>query len=396
MSIFTRRAMLKTGAVAALGGGLPLPFMHGVHAAGKLAVGFWDHWVPGANDTLTKLCKEWADKEKVEISIDYITSQGSKLDLTQAAEAQAKSGHDMLTFLAWAAAAQSDNLEPMDDILAPLQAANGKIAPGIEYVAKQEGHYIAVPACVGSPTLPCAARIDLFKEVVGLDIQKMYPAGAPEDKELSGKWTWDFFLEASQKFAKTSHLMGVGFGVTNDSVAWTDPVIRSLGAALVDKEGNITVKSDAMKQALEWFQKLVPLCPKDAFAWDDASNNKYLISGEGPLIFNPPSAWAVAVRDAPKVGEQIWHFPSPKGPKGRFVAAVPFFWGVWKFSPNKAAAKSLLTYLCQRSLWSKPSPRAGVTTFRRSQVFMTSRPGPRKDRREAPTTTTHRAATWRW
>jgi hypothetical protein len=348
MSIFTRRAMLKTGAVAALGGGLPLPFMHGVHAAGKLAVGFWDHWVPGANDTLTKLCKEWADKEKVEISIDYITSQGSKLDLTQAAEAQAKSGHDMLTFLAWAAAAQSANLEPMDDILAPLQAANGKIAPGIEYVAKQEGHYIAVPACVGSPTLPCAARIDLFKEVVGLDIQKMYPAGAPEDKELSGKWTWDFFLEASQKFAKTSHLMGVGFGVTNDSVAWTDPVIRSLGAALVDKEGNITVKSDAMKQALEWFQKLVPLCPKDAFAWDDASNNKYLISGEGPLIFNPPSAWAVAVRDAPKVGEQIWHFPSPKGPKGRFVAAVPFFWGVWKFSPNKAAAKSLLTYLCQR------------------------------------------------
>ena len=31
------------------------------------------------------------------------------------------------------------------------------------------------------------------------------------------------------------------------------------------------------------------------------------------------------------------------------MPAVPFFWGIWKFSPNKAAAKSLLTFLCQRS-----------------------------------------------
>jgi hypothetical protein len=349
MRKLTRRAVLKTGTLVAASSALPLPFVRRAHAAGKLTVGFWDHWVPGANDTLTKLCHEWADKEKVEITIDYITSQADKLNLTQAAEAQAKSGHDMLTFLAWAAAAQVDNLEPMDDIMAPLTQAYGKIAPGIEYVAKQEGHWVSVPACVGSPTLPCAGRIDLFREIVGFDVTKAYPAGAPADKELNEKWTWQFFLEASEKFAKAGHPMGVGFGVTNDSVSWTDPVIRSMGAALVDRDGNITVKSDAMKQALEWFQKLVPFCPKDSFAWDDASNNKFLISGEGPLIFNPPSAWAVAVRDNPKVGQQIWHFPSPMGAKGRFVAAVPFFWGVWKFSPNKSAAKSLLTYLCQKS-----------------------------------------------
>jgi len=90
------------------------------------------------------------------------------------------------------------------------------------------------------------------------------------------------------------HLIGVGLGVTNDSVSWVDSVFRSHGAAMVDQEGNITVKSDATRQVLEWFQKMVPLMPKDAFAWDDASNNKYLISGQGSLIFNPPSAWAVA------------------------------------------------------------------------------------------------------
>ncbi|MBI3515175.1 MAG: extracellular solute-binding protein [Proteobacteria bacterium] len=341
----TRRRVLTTAATAALAA----PFVHGAYAAGRLSVGFWDHWVPGANDTLTKLCKEWAAKEKVEISIDYITSQGDKLNMTQAAEAQARSGHDMLTFLAWAAAAQADNLEPVDDIMGPLTAQNGKISRGIEYVAKQEGHWISVPACVGSPTLPSCGRIDLFKKDIGLDITKMYPADAPPDKALADNWTWDFFLSAAEKFAKAGYPMGVGLGTTNDSVAWVDPVFRSHGAALVDEKGNITVKSDATRQVLEWFKKLVPLLERDAFAWDDSSNNKYLISGKGPLIFNPPSAWAVAVRDNVKVAEQLWTFPSPKGPKGRFDPAVPFFWGTWKFSPNKSAAKSLLTYLCQRN-----------------------------------------------
>ena len=106
-SSLTRRTVLQGAAAATATSALAAPFVHGAFAAGTLSVGFWDHWVPGANDALTKLCNEWAAKEKVEIKIDYITSQGDKLNLTQAAEAQARSGHDMLTFLAWAAAANS-------------------------------------------------------------------------------------------------------------------------------------------------------------------------------------------------------------------------------------------------------------------------------------------------
>src|SRR5678816_288871 len=119
MSPLPSRTLLNPPAAATATTALSAPFVHGAFAAGKLTVGFWDHWVPGANNTLTKLCNQWAEKEKVEIKIDYITSQGDKLNLTQAAEAQARSGHDMLTFLAWAAAAQADNLEPVDDIMGP-------------------------------------------------------------------------------------------------------------------------------------------------------------------------------------------------------------------------------------------------------------------------------------
>src|SRR5207248_8260804 len=135
----TRRSVLKAAAATTATTALAAPFVHGAFAAGTLKVGFWDHWVPGANDTLTKLCKEWGEKEKVDVQIDYITSQGDKLLLTGAAEAQARSGHDMLTFLAWAGAAQADALTPLDDVMGDLIKANGEVPEGIATVARQKG-----------------------------------------------------------------------------------------------------------------------------------------------------------------------------------------------------------------------------------------------------------------
>src|ERR1700724_2153103 len=82
----TRRRVLGTAAMATTALAAA-PFVRGAHAAGKLAVAFWDHWVPGANDVMTKLCKEWADKEKVDLTIDFIPLLGDKLILTLAAEA---------------------------------------------------------------------------------------------------------------------------------------------------------------------------------------------------------------------------------------------------------------------------------------------------------------------
>src|SRR5215216_6297837 len=99
-SRLTRRQFVATTA-AASATAVAAPFVHTAHAAGKLSIMFWDHWVPGANTTSTALVNEWAAKEKVEVSIDYVTSQGSKNLLTIAAEAQAKSGHDILAMPTW-------------------------------------------------------------------------------------------------------------------------------------------------------------------------------------------------------------------------------------------------------------------------------------------------------
>src|SRR5947207_14426260 len=71
------------------------PYIRTAHAAGKLTMGFWDHWVPGANKASTDLINEWAEKEKLEVSIDYIPSQGNKNLPTIPAEHRATRAHDI-------------------------------------------------------------------------------------------------------------------------------------------------------------------------------------------------------------------------------------------------------------------------------------------------------------
>ena len=154
-------------------------------------------------------------------------------------------------------------------------------------------------------------------------------------------------MTAAAACHKAGFPFGIGLGTTADSVDSAGAIFQSFGAMLVDAKGNIMVKSEPVRQALDYYARLARFLPPDAPAWDDASNNKWLISGRGALILNPPSAWAVAKRDAPQVAEQLWTHGMPAGPRGRFAPFIPFFWGVWSFGKNKPAAKSLLVHLSQ-------------------------------------------------
>ena len=320
------------------------PYVRGAHAAGKLSIGFWDHWVPGANKASTDLVNEWAAKEKVEVQIDYIPSQGNKLLLTIQAEAQAKSGHDIIAMSTWLPHAHAENLEPVNEVVEAIIKQSGDVNGTVKYLGVANGKWLGVPACVGSQIKGPCSRIDLMKKHAGIDVQAMYPAGeAPK----ADAWTTDAFLKAAEACHKGGNPFGIGLGETSDNVDTVGAFFLAFGAEVVDAKGNVVVKNDNVRAVLEYYKKLMAFLPPDAPAWDDASNNKWLVSGRGSLIMNPPSAWAVAKRDAPQVAEQCWTHGFPVGPKGRFAPFLPYYWSIWKFAKNKEAAKSLLLHLSQ-------------------------------------------------
>jgi ABC-type glycerol-3-phosphate transport system substrate-binding protein len=340
----TRRRVLS---VAATAGVLPLVHIRTAGAAGKLTVGFWDHWVPPANDVMRRQVAAWADKNKVDVTVDFITSNGFKIQITQAAEAQARAGHDLLPFGNWEVNTYAEQLEPMDDVVKAMTAQFGQYSPIHEYLSKIKGSWRALPSSTGTLNLNCCARISLLKKHAGIDIVEMYPAHK-SDPSAAANWTYDAFLQAAEACQKAGFPFGYGLGQTGDSVNNTGILYSAFGAELVNAKGEITVESDAVNQVLDYGRKLAAFLPPDTVSYDDASNNRALISGQSALIMNPPSAWSVAKRDAPKVAEDCWTFPCPKGPKGRYDPYNYAFWGVWSFSQNKTAAKELAQFLQER------------------------------------------------
>ena len=143
----SRRGVVAGGVAAGL---VSAPFVRSANAAGSLTIGLWDHWVPGANDVQSAIIKEWADKEKVDVQVDFITSQANKLLVTLQAEATARSGHDIMEFTNWESTQMNAALEPVDDVVKSVVAKNGPIDPAVEYLGKFEGRWLGVPMTRGT------------------------------------------------------------------------------------------------------------------------------------------------------------------------------------------------------------------------------------------------------
>ena len=56
--------------------------VHAQGTAGSLRFAFWDHWVPGANGALQQLAQRWGERNRVNMTLDFINTTGNQLQLT--------------------------------------------------------------------------------------------------------------------------------------------------------------------------------------------------------------------------------------------------------------------------------------------------------------------------
>ena len=240
-SRLSRRRFLKTGAATA-GLVAGAPYIKAGYSAGRLVLGVWDHWVPGANEVLERLCTDWGTANNVEGQVDFITSIGNKLLLTAQAETRAETGHDIYSVPLWLPSLFSNSLEPMDDVMAEIVSRNGEPVPVVEHLTRFDDVWRAVPAPTGSLTFAQASRVDLFAEHAGIDLKAMFPAdGSARDAALVDSWTYDAFLAAAGKLHAAGHQFGAPIAVTADATQWLAMIFAGFGAGGIDGGGEIRV-----------------------------------------------------------------------------------------------------------------------------------------------------------
>ena len=369
-----------------------------LYAAGTLTLGCWDHWVPGANNALDKICNEWGDKNKVDVKIDYITSQGEKDKLTAAAEAQAGTGHDIMSHRDWNIRIHQAMLEPLDDVVGELIKQYGPISPVAEYLAKIKGTWRGVPTAVGSQVKPCCSRFDLYKEHAGIDLRDMFPADESKwDKAKTDKWTWDALSRLPRKNCSRP--------ASRSACRWVRPATRSTGSAALFNclRRRVGRRQGQHQDQLRRDPRGAGI-PQEADGGESAGGLRLGRCRQQPLahlregLGHHEPAERLGGRQARQSegGGEVLDASDAEGPEGPIRRAASAVLRLVEFSKNKPAGKgTAAAHLAEgidRASWSR---RRSATICRRSRPCTTSTPGRPSSRRSAPSTAIRRAATSR-
>ena len=143
---------------------------------GKFSLAIWDHWVPTGDAALKKLVDAWAEKNKVEVQLDFLTSIGEKINITMAAEAQARTGHDIYAFDMWTVHEYADKLTPVDDVMKTLTDKYGKSLMRTNISGSRTGRRVA--GCsrrLGIGAADDLRRISMLKQYAGDRRPEMVP-----------------------------------------------------------------------------------------------------------------------------------------------------------------------------------------------------------------------------
>jgi multiple sugar transport system substrate-binding protein len=325
--VVTRRRFLRAsvGGMAGMAGVLALRTPPSLAQAREVSMLSWAHFVPQADQALHDMGNRFEKSTKIKVRFDHL--QEAQLPAKLAAEVQTGTGHDLLMLRMHAPLLYGPNLVDMSDIVDALTKKYGPMYDFCQEAAHYKGHWVAMPAYCGA--FPGNYNKAYFDEV---------GEQAPE--------TWEDLLNAGKKMKAKGHPVGIPISQTNDAVSTLGPIMWAYGGKAVDADGkSVTVNSQETAQAIEYVKRLFnEAMEPEVLSWDDASNNRFLISGKGSWIANPQSAYLTAKTRNMPITQQLDFQIFPAGPKGRHTTTFVRSMGIWKFSKHIEPAKEFVKF----------------------------------------------------
>jgi multiple sugar transport system substrate-binding protein len=330
-STLLRRAAAGGVALAVVGGGVPSAFARPVRPTrvqkGSLTIVQWEHVVPAYDAWLDEWAATWGAQHDVAVEIDRVPY--TRLPALAAAEAKTGKGHDIFGFLS-PPALYEDQVLDHRDVVAEVERAvggYGELGRRSTYNPRTKVYVGVSDGYVPSPTL---WRHDLWDSV----------GESPA--------TWDHVSAAASRLRELGHPIGIGQSGEPDSNVALTSLLMCFGSSLQTEENAPAISSPATVEAVRFVADLWKNGQDErVFSWNPASNNEFLLSGEGSLVLNAISVLRTAeLLDLPFAPElRLW--PVPAGPQARI--ALPQYtnvYSIWRFAKNPDLARRFVADLC--------------------------------------------------
>ena len=323
----SRRRLLQTAGTAAVAGTLP-PLIAPRRAAARtkqLKILQWKHFVAGYdlwfNDVFIR---KWAEENQVDVIVDHVGL--GDLGRMAAEESTARAGHDLVQFIAPPAVHEADLIDHLE-IYQECHARYGKVA---DFALKSTYNpatdkYFGVCHAYG-PSL-ISYRKTLWDSV----------NSTPD--------TWTDVLAGGRRI-KLLHEKGVGISLApeHNGEHALRAVLYSFGASEQDADGRPALNSPATLEAVGYVKSLYEdAMSEEVLRWDAASNNRFMLNGEGSLTLDTISIPRGSEKLGESAADDLLIAAAPAGPTARLAPAFGFYTSaIWNFAENIDTAKQFL------------------------------------------------------
>jgi multiple sugar transport system substrate-binding protein len=296
--------------------------------SGDLSILMWSHFVPQHDAWFDAFVKEWGEQVGVNATVDHINT--AEVPARIASEISAGQGHDLIQHIA-PLAAYEPSVVDMTDL---VDEATRRFGDQIDLCRRSsfnpttEKFYAYSPAWVPDPG---DYRRSMWEQ-----------AGLPD-----GPATWDDLLEGGAEIMSSTDVqLGIGMSQEIDSNMAARALMWSYGASIQDENENVVINSEQTIAAVEFMKQLFDRAmTEEVFAWNAASNNQGLVSGELSYILNSISGYRTAQQSNPEVADDTFFVPALSGPEAQLAAThVMYNWIVPNYSPNPDAAREFLLH----------------------------------------------------
>jgi multiple sugar transport system substrate-binding protein len=326
-----RRRFLQVTAtgVAGLAGVLTLRQPAAGAQTRELTMLSFNHFVPQSDEELRRQAAAFGQQHQVKVTVDTIA--GLQLAAKLSAEIETGAGHDIIALPRSSPYLYKHQLVTLDALAEELGARDGGWYDFCRDYTYVDGAWKALYWLWIS--FPGSYNKRYFDEA-GLH--------APD--------TWDDLLKVGRVLKPRGHPVGIAISQTGDANSSFWAILWCHGAKVLEADGKtLAMQTPQMEATLEYYQALyTDAMENEVLSWDDASNNRCLISGKCCWIHNPTSAYETARTRNMPIYEDIYFHPTPAGPAGRYWGVEGASLGIWSFSKQVELAKDFLRFLYER------------------------------------------------